>query len=92
VDRNANHPFWNLAVGSHVTAIVFRHGGSARNLCGAATDGAAVSYTVSPVVFRDAFLCGAVSADSNNGATSKLKRRAGKATSKALVVHFLPFA
>jgi hypothetical protein len=64
VDRNANHAFWNLAVGGHVTAIVFRQRGSARNLCGAASEAAALSYKVSPVVFRRAFLCGAFSANS----------------------------
>ncbi len=64
VDRNAIHAFGNLAVGGYVTAIVFRRRGSARNLCGAASEGAALSDRVSPVVFRRAFLCGAVSANS----------------------------
>jgi hypothetical protein len=64
VDRNTNQAFWNLAVGGHVTAIVFRQRGSARNFCGAASEGAALSYWVSPLVFRRAFLCGAVSANS----------------------------
>jgi hypothetical protein len=62
VDRTANHAFCNLAVGGQVTAIVFRQRGSARNHWGAVSEGAALSYRVSPVVFRGAFLCGAVSA------------------------------
>ena len=70
MDQNANHAFWDLAVGGHVTAIVFRQRGSAGNLRGAASEGAALSYRFSPVVFRAWFKVGY-----HSGHTSRKRRR-----------------
>jgi hypothetical protein len=92
VDRNADLALWNLAVGGHVTAMVFCQYGSARCPCGVAAEGAAISYMVGPIVLPTFFLCGPFRASLKTAKHQKLWRGAGMATSKALVDYFLPFA